>query len=329
MSQSTPTIGSGKSGLAYRQEDNDGKKALLNHHKGSVAPSYAEAGLLWLDDAATPWALKIYDGTDWIKIADVNATANTVTPYLGASALKLLGYASDTGSANAYAVAPAPAISAYGAGQMVVLKPGNANTGASTLAVSGLSATAVKMQDGTDTPSGVLKSTGVYILVHNGTNFTVLNPTMAQGGLVDTAVATYATSTGMSTALPRDDTVPQSSEGTEILSASLTPKSSTNKVRVSFTGFGSPNSAVAISAALFIDSTASALTATSTSFAAADTHSVISFMFEHTPGDTNAHTYKVRVGPSSGAIIRMNGNSAGRYFGGIAACTLRIEEISA
>lgn len=329
MTQSTPTIGAGKSGLAYRQEDNDGKKALLNHHKGSSAPSYAEAGILWLDDAATPWALKLYDGADWIKIADVNATANTVMPYLGATALKLMGYASDTGSANAYAVAPSPAISAYAAGQMVVLKPGNANTSASTLAVSGLSATAIKMQDGSDTPSGVLKSTGVYLLVHNGTNFTVLNPTSSQTGIVDTVIATYATNTAISTQIPRDDTIPQSSEGTEILSASLTPKRSTNKVRVTFTGMGATNSASSVVAALFIDSGAGAVAATAMSHTAADIPGTLSFIYEHAPGDTSAHTYKVRVGPGSGASIRMNGTSAARLFGGIAACTLKIEEIYA
>lgn len=87
MSQATPIIGSGKPGLTYRTEDNDGKKALLNHHKGSSAPSYAEAGILWLDDAATPWILKSYDGTDWIKVGDIHATNNDFTPYLGTTQL--------------------------------------------------------------------------------------------------------------------------------------------------------------------------------------------------------------------------------------------------
>jgi hypothetical protein len=83
MTQSTPTIGSGKSGLQYRTEDNDGKKALLNHHKGATAPTYAEAGMVWMDDAATPWIMKVYDGSNWINIGDVHATNNTFTPYNG------------------------------------------------------------------------------------------------------------------------------------------------------------------------------------------------------------------------------------------------------
>jgi hypothetical protein len=54
---------------------------------------------------------------------------------------------------------------------------------------------------------------------------------------------------------------------------------------------------------------------------------VFSLEYEHAPGDTSAHTYKVRVGPSTGTM-RMNGHSGGRYFGGISAATLVVEEIA-
>lgn len=76
MSQASPTIGADKTGLEYRTEDNAGKNALVSQHKGSTAPSYAVAGTIWLDDTATPWVLKIFDGTDWIAIGTVNATTN-------------------------------------------------------------------------------------------------------------------------------------------------------------------------------------------------------------------------------------------------------------
>jgi hypothetical protein len=52
-------------------------------------------------------------------------------------------YAADTGAANAYTVtlSPAPTIVA---GSVVVFKAANANTGASTLAVNGGTATAIR-----------------------------------------------------------------------------------------------------------------------------------------------------------------------------------------
>ena len=88
MSQFDPVIGADKTGLQYRTDDNAGKKALLNHHKGSTAPTYAEAGITWLDDSGTPWLFKVYDGTDWITMGSVNATSNAFTPFFGAAALQ-------------------------------------------------------------------------------------------------------------------------------------------------------------------------------------------------------------------------------------------------
>ena len=87
MSQQTSQIGASKTGLDYRTEDNAGKQALLNHHKGPNAPSYAEAGIIWLDDTATPWIFKMHDGTDWITIGTVNAANNKFTPFINGAAL--------------------------------------------------------------------------------------------------------------------------------------------------------------------------------------------------------------------------------------------------
>ena len=50
--------------------------ALLSLHKGNSRPAYAEAGTLWLDDSATPWALKIFDGSDDITINTIDPTGN-------------------------------------------------------------------------------------------------------------------------------------------------------------------------------------------------------------------------------------------------------------
>lgn len=181
MSQANPSIGANKPGLTYRNEDNAGKLALLSNNKGSTAPSYAVAGTIWLDDNATPWLLKIYDGSDWITFGAVNATTNAFTPFLGTSAIKYLNYAADTGAANAYAVAPTPAISTYTAGQLVTLRPSANNTGASTLAVSGLSAINIKLLNGSNPHAGALLTSGIYHLVYDGTNFVLLNPSYAFG----------------------------------------------------------------------------------------------------------------------------------------------------
>lgn len=175
MSQAPPIIGSNQSGLAYRTSDNDAKKALLNHHKGSTTPAYAEAGILWLDDTSTPWLLKIYDGTDWIVIASINASTNTIEAYHGTTRLRVLNHAADTGTANTYAIAPVPAITAYTTGQIVTLKPANANTGAATININGLGSKNIKLLDGSDPSANAVLATGVYLLIYDGTNFILLN----------------------------------------------------------------------------------------------------------------------------------------------------------
>lgn len=82
--------------------------------------------------------------------------------------------ATDTGTANAYAIAPLPAITAYGTGQCFWFFAINANTGASTLAVNGLVAKAIERRGnpltGTEIGAGDLVS-----VVYDGTAFQMIN----------------------------------------------------------------------------------------------------------------------------------------------------------
>jgi hypothetical protein len=330
MSQANPAIGADKTGLAYRQEDNDGKKALLTHHKGAAAPSYAEAGILWLDDSTTPWKLNLYDGADWIVLGSVNAASNAFLPYMGTAGLKHVSFAADTGTVNAAVIAPVPAVAAYSAGLTVTLRPAITTTGAATLAVSGLDAEAIKLANGNDPAAGAMQAGGIYVLVYDGTDFILTNPeidtTPAPGSVIGSASDSYSTNENLETVIPLDDSLPQATEGTEILSASLTPSSAGSKVRVRFCGFGATSeSSVALVAALTIDGApaASAVAITGASGALLP----VSLMYEHTPGDTDTHTYAVRIGPGAAGAVRLNGDMLGRLFGGAAAAQLIVEEI--
>ena len=78
MTQANPIIGANKTGLNYRLEDNDGKKAIINNHKGGSEPEYAESGMLWLDDSQTPWDMKFYDGSNWISLFKIDTASNLI-----------------------------------------------------------------------------------------------------------------------------------------------------------------------------------------------------------------------------------------------------------
>lgn len=90
-------------------------------------------------------------------------------------------YAADTGSANAYAVtlSPAPTIVA---GSYLAFKAANANTGASTIAVNGGSATAIKKQGTTALASGDIPAGGIETLINDGANWQLLNPPGSSSG---------------------------------------------------------------------------------------------------------------------------------------------------
>ena len=330
MSQANPTIGADKTGLAYRQEDNDGKKALLTHHKGAAPPSYAEAGMIWIDDAASPWKMKIHDGADWIILGSIHAATNAFLPYHGTAPIQHVNYAVDTGSANAAVLAPVPAVGSYTAGLTVTLIPAATTTGAATVAVSGLDAEDIKLANGNDLVAGSMQAGGVYMLVYDGTNFILTNPEIntapAAGSVIGSAVDTYDANESLETVIPLDDSIPQATEGTEILSVTHAAVSAANKIRLRFCGFGvTSDSSVALVATLVIDGAPAVQTVAAQG--ASGALLPLSFTLEHSPADTDSHTYAVRVGPGTAGAVRLNGTLSGRLFGGAATAQLTVEEI--
>lgn len=77
----------------------------------------------------------------------------------------------DTGAANTYVVALSPAATAYTAGMVVRFKAGNANTGASTIAVNGLGAKTIKDRSGADLAANAIVAGQVVEVVYDGTYF--------------------------------------------------------------------------------------------------------------------------------------------------------------
>lgn len=57
--------------LIVNSDINNIIESLATNHKGANAPSYAKAGMLWLDDSTADMALKIYDGANWALIGRI------------------------------------------------------------------------------------------------------------------------------------------------------------------------------------------------------------------------------------------------------------------
>lgn len=83
----------------------------------------------------------------------------------------MVSFATDTGSANAYAIALPKTQSSYTKGLMVRFDPANTNTAASTLNVDSLGVKSIKRPNGTDVQAGDIVAGQVVELTYNGANF--------------------------------------------------------------------------------------------------------------------------------------------------------------
>lgn len=111
------------------------------------------------------------------KTATGSTAASLVpTPALARSTL-LSDNVADTGTATAYAIAPAPVISAYAVGQRFTFKVKTTNTASATLAVNGLAGTLIVKNNGTPIGPGDLILGQIVEVVYNGTSgFQLMTP---------------------------------------------------------------------------------------------------------------------------------------------------------
>ena len=137
----------------------------------------------------------------------------------------------------------------------------------------------------------------------------------------DTASHAFATSP-----IPADNTIPQSTEGDEWITLSITPKNAANlllinvNVMVSCAGLGV--------IALFKDTDTDALAVAGVR--PPDTSVITSgtLIYRRTAGGTSAITFKVRVGVSTGTFY-VNRTSSGALYGGAMVSSICITEIAA
>ena len=136
--------------------------------------------------------------------------------------------------------------------------------------------------------------------------------------------------TGSSNSIPEDDTIPQNTEGTEVMTLAITPTSATSKLHIFANAFGSHSASTRTGIALFVDSTANALAFTGSANGGATTMHGTQLQHVLTSGSTSARTYKIRMGGmASSGTLSFNGQSGARKFGGVILSSIIIMEIEA
>lgn len=145
--------------------------------------------------------------------------------------------------------------------------------------------------------------------------------------VVSTQTGAVATMTAL---IPGDDTIPQITEGTEVMTRAITPTNASNilEIEVVVNVGNGGTSTEWMTAALFQDSTANAL-ACGFTYAAANTPVQVVFKHRMVAGTTSATTFRVRFGGNTANTFTFNGLGGGRYFGGVLASSITVREIKA
>lgn len=132
------------------------------------------------------------------------------------------------------------------------------------------------------------------------------------------------------TTIDVDDTIPQNTEGLEVLTASITPTNVNNKLKIEVVvHLGTSIASTYHVAALFQDSTADALACMYAD--SSQTNGVKNLTFTHwmDAGTISSTTFKVRAGIDSAGTATFNGDGGVRQMGGNLASSITITEIAA
>ncbi len=245
-----------------------------------------------------------------LTAANLLATTSVQTPLIkDANNVAAVTIASTASQVNAITVTPAvtgsaPTIGATGSDSNIDLKLASKGSGK------------VKFNDFSFPTSD---GTSGQVLTTNGSKVLSFSTITGLRQFVTTSLTALTTIT---TVLPLDNTIPQITEGDQILSLAITPVSASSTLFFNITvTAGSNSTSRQVCAALFQDATANALVAS------ADSNSV-TFQYTMTSGTTSSTTFTVRVGPSAAGTCYVNGSVGGvALFNGKSSTVMTIMEI--
>lgn len=144
--------------------------------------------------------------------------------------------------------------------------------------------------------------------------------------VVSSYLGTYTSGTAT---ISGGNTIPQIGNGTQFLSATITPTKATSRLRVQVILQCGASIATGVISAAFRDSTANAIGAGYNFTPSANVPSPIAFECEVVAGSTAATTFTVRAGPTAAATLGVNGLAGAQALGGVWYSSLVVTEIAA
>jgi hypothetical protein len=142
-----------------------------------------------------------------------------------------------------------------------------------------------------------------------------------------TQVSAVATGT---TIIPRDDTIPQITEGDEYMTLAITPTSPINYLEIETQAFLSHSSATHfVASALFQDAVADALTVADFAGEGPGRTQCVQLGHIKQAGSAVAQTYRTRCGANVAGTVTFNGSATARLYGATPKSYMRVEEVMA
>lgn len=128
------------------------------------------------------------------------------------------------------------------------------------------------------------------------------------------------------TVIPLDDTIPQNTEGDQVLNVTITPSSATNILKVEVVVFIGANADISCCMALFKDADVNALMA-SAGYNVSSGEEVMTIVYHMVAGGVAPIEFKVRAGSAGSGNLTFNGRAGSRKFGGVAGSSITVSEI--
>ncbi len=155
---------------------------------------------------------------------------------------------------------------------------------------------------------------------------------LPNGTVIGFAYTQSQTGANYTSTIPSDNTIPQNTEGTEVLSVSITPKSTTSllKVEVQLSASEQGNTQDFLTAALFLNSETDARAAIQVgAMYSTPMGNNGSMIYTMVSGSTSAKTFKVRCGMNANVAWCFNKNWYENTLGGTFISSITVTEIKA
>jgi hypothetical protein len=185
-------------------------------------------------------------------------------------------------------------------------------------------------------PKGVETATAGDVYVADGAGsgaWDILNYTsLPTGTVIGFAYTQSQTGADYTSTIPSDNTIPRSTEGTEVLSVSITPKSATSllKVEVQLSASEKGNTQDFLTAALFLNSETDARAAIQVgAMYGTPMGNNGSMIYTMVSGSTSVKTFKVRCGMAGNGAWCFNKNWYENTLGGTFISSITVTEIKA